>query len=943
MVLDYKSECGSSPLALSDYSNGSFADGCWYPRTFGRAVIIIIDALRYDFTVPYHNTDSQYFHNALRVPYEISVQSPLNSFLLPFIADPPTTTLQRIKGLTTGTLPTFVDAGSNFAGTAIEEDNLLLQLQNAGKKIVHLGDDTWHALFPGYFDSNLTRAYDSFNVWDLHTVDNGVTEHILPLITSAGQQQWDIIIGHYLGVDHVGHQYGPNHPVMQLKLNQMDNVLRKIVTLLDQETLLVVMGDHGMDAKGDHGGESDDEVEAALWMYSKKEMFGREHANFYKPPKSAKERAVRQIDLVPTLSILLGMPIPFNNLGAPITEVFAGSQIPDWQKLEAVYALTASQIQRYQVEYSKARNLGESLFAIPTALWHDARQRFVESDYSNLDLDLHRTGFLAFSAYQKETLQIFRSLWAIFDIASMLQGIGILVFTVLILAFYTRDVSSSRIKMIAMYARQIGLSSAVGICFGYLFSSKSGANLLQGLLLGFAGGGIIACMIIVVFRIRDFFPRKISIWGWLSSIFTVAQAIGFASNSYTIWEDEILLFFLGTFASFGLLSSIRQKSSTRMILGITQSIIFLFLTRFASLSRLCREEQMPVCRSTFYASTTSSTSAPWQAAIPLMLSFLLPSFIKSYYRWTQSYEGSAVFWIGIAFRIGLLGSAFYWILDASENNGWLGFNINTLKTLKISIAQIVLAIAFAAGTTTFALAKPCVRIEMKSTFEDKNSESKSPSLTVFGYSNVHGSRYFILITNFALGIILLQKPMGGGALGILVLQILALLEIINANDISKTSIGPIILGLLGNFYFFKTGHQATLSAIQWESAFIPFTSIIYPWSPIIVILNTFGAQILATAAVPLTILWKQPPKRRDLLEDVGRAVSTNILYYAVINLATTMWAAWLRRHLMLYRIFSPRFMTGAVVLIIVDIVGIFIALIGVRWNSISVAEVFGWP
>jgi GPI ethanolamine phosphate transferase 3 subunit O len=50
----------------------------------------------------------------------------------------------------------------------------------------------------------------------------------------------------------------------------------------------------------------------------------------------------------------------------------------------------------------------------------------------------------------------------------------------------------------------------------------------------------------------------------------------------------------------------------------------------------------------------------------------------------------------------------------------------------------------------------------------------------------------------------------------------------------------------------------------------------------------------------------------------------------------------LRRHLMLYRVFSPRFMLGGLALVIVDVVGIFIALMGTRTSFMSVAEVFGW-
>lgn len=889
----------------------------------------------------------QHFHNALTVLYETTIQNPHDAFLLPFIADPPTTTLQRLKGLTTGTLPTFVDAGSNFAGTAIEEDNLVAQLRDAAKTLVHLGDDTWQALFPGFFDANLTHSYDSLNVWDLHTVDNGVTEHIIPLLRASEIHTWDVIFGHYLGVDHAGHQYGPNHPAMTSKLKQMNNVLREIIASLDRDTLLVVMGDHGMDPKGDHGGESDDEVEAALWMYSKKGIFGREQDSFIEPPGTAKERPVAQIDLVPTLSLLLGLPIPFNNLGAPISEAFMGPGRPDWQNLAAVHALTAAQIQKYQHEYSVARNQDESLFSVPLALWRNASSMWPEAIGPAGNADKVKASLGAFSQYQKQTLHIFKSLWAIFDIPSMLQGIGILAFTVSILAIYARSTTTGRVQFTPVYLRKISSFSVIGLIGGgALLSNSFDIIVFDACLLGFVAGGIAGFLFAAAQLPQSHFiliPN--TVWGWLSFVFTLSQAIGFASNSYTIWEDEILLFFLGTFAAVGIINSIRQTLFTDRVLGITQSAIFGLLTRLSSLSRLCREEQMPTCRSTYYASSTSSTSAPWQLLIPLILALFLPSFIKSYYQWTRSYEGSAVFWIGFAFRMGLLGSAIFWTLDAAESSGWINVDSSILKSLKNTLAQLVLAVAFAAGTTTFVWAKPCVSIEV-TTASKSHSEPSTPAkpkaLTVLGYANVHGSRYFLLVINWALAIMLLQKPMGSGAVGLLTLQILALLEIIDANNLRSSAIGPVVLGLLGNFHFFKTGHQATLSSIQWESAFIPLKTIIYPWSPLLIVLNTFGAQILTTVAVPLVVLWKQSPKKQGLLEDVTKAIATNGLYYAVINLATTMWAGWLRRHLMLYRIFSPRFMVGAVVLIVVDVVGVFVALGGVRWNFLSVAEVFGW-
>lgn len=946
LVLDHKSECASPPVEPLGKGLGTYTTGCWHPKTFEKAVIIIIDALRYDFTVPFSG-EQHHYHNALKILDETARQSPEEALLLPFIADPPTSTLQRLKGLTTGTLPTFIDIGSSFSGTAIEEDNLVAQLREAGKTLVHLGDDTWHSLFPGYFDPNLTHAYESFNVWDLHTVDNGVTEHLLPLLRPQNTDKWDVIFGHYLGVDHAGHRYGPDHPATNAKLREMDAVLREIIALADEKTLLVVMGDHGMDAKGDHGGESDDEVEAALWMYSKKAVFGRGHNGIVTPPATAKDRPVGQIDLVPTLSLLLGLPIPFNNLGAPIAEAFVGPGKADWQNLASVNALAAAQISKYQHEYSRSRRVEERIFSTSQQDWMSGLQAREEALGSRGKNGQFRTAFESFSRCQQEMLRVCRGLWATFDIASMLQGIITLLCAVAALGLFARSSSGSSIESVPIYFTHMTIFGVIGSV-----SSIAMTILLPGMvakdlsLLGLAAGAIAGFGWVFLKLQRGIsmpFPR--SLWGWLAVVLTLSQSIGFASNSYTIWEDEILLYFLGTFALVAFAASVRQEFFIERILGMTQAVLFLTLCRLASLSRLCREEQMPSCRSTYYASSNSSTSAPWQLFIPLILAILLPLVIKTYYQGTRSYQGPATLWIGFTLRLGLVGSAFYWFIDAADDNQWLKLDQSILKTVKMVVARLVLGIAFAVGTTTFVWSNPCISIQVTQAAKDDFKDDdvlKPKSVKVFGYANVHGTRYFLLVTNWLIANILVQKPMGGGALGILVIQILALLEIVDTNNLSRSAIGPVVLGLLGSFHFFKTGHQATLSSIQWESAFIPLKAISYPWSPMLVVFNTFGAQILTTVAVPLVALWKQPPKKPRLLSDVAKALATFLLYHAVINLATTMWAGWLRRHLMLYRIFCPRFMAAAAVLLIVDLIGILIAIGSMRWNFASIAEVFGW-
>ncbi|KAJ5338819.1 hypothetical protein N7452_005547 [Penicillium brevicompactum] len=976
MVLENKSSCDVLPFegAVSQ-APGNIQKGCWHEKTFDKAVVIIIDALRYDFTVPFapkDNEDTQLFHDNIPILYETAIQQPANAFLLPFIADPPTTTLNRLKGLTTGTLPTFLEAGSNFAGTAIDEDNLVAQLHNSGKNLVHLGDDTWQALFPGYFDTNLTHAYDSFNVWDLHTVDNGVTEHLFPLLRPENSSKWDVIFGHYLGVDHAGHRYGPSHAAMASKLQEMDRVIRDIIAAIDDDTLLVVMGDHGMDTKGDHGGESDDEVEAALWMYSKRGVFGRTSKDTLLPPPHARDRFVPQIDLVPTLSLLLGMPIPFNNLGSPIEEAFSGAKGDNWANLATVNRLTAAQVKRYQHQYAIAQGAGDDdesmlLWTAAEEEWKSSSKGFSKSTAARASNELYRK-------YQRHTLDVCRDLWARFDVPSMIQGVVILVAGIAYLVVYARGLKNDRTQLTSNLLQSAGVGAGVGAVAGSALGLTGlfEMGVVDGLVLLAAAGSIIGALPAIVTKPASLsLPLPSGMWGWLAFFFTVSQSVGFASNSYTIWEDEILLFFLTTFGVCAGISSMRQKQTTDRVLGVYHSVLFVILGRIASFSRLCREEQMPFCRSTYYASSNSSISAPWQLAIPFLVTVFLPSVVRSFYAGSKSYEGAASLWIGTGFRFGLFVTSLFWMLEGADDGDWLPISAETLKSLRVFLAQLVLALAFAVGTGAYIYSKPCVSINVTTQApppEDPNAppapfiagQQQGPrkTVTILGFGNVYGTRFFFLVINLALAIILMQKPMGQGAIALLLWQILSLLEILDTNNLtmSNSSIGPVVLGLLGSFYFFKTGHQATLSSIQWETAFIPLSTIKYPWSPLLVILNTFGAQILAAIAVPLTVLWKRPLQTHDrvpasnpnknpttrLLSDVVQAASTHMLYLATINLATTMWAGHLRRHLMLYRIFSPRFMMGAVVLAVVDVVLMLVAVGGVRWSTLSVSEVFGW-
>lgn len=288
-----------------------------------RIVIIVFDALRFDFVAPStFFKEKQPWMDKLKVMHKVASEKGSSARIFKAFADPPTTSLQRLKGLTTGGLPTFIDVGNSFGAPAIVEDNLLHQLAQNGKRVVVMGDDTWLQLFPHHF--NRSYPFPSFNVKDLDTVDNGCIKHLFP---SLHEDNWDVLVAHFLGVDHAGHIFGVDSDPMIGKLVQYNTILQEVIDVLEshsgpgglhENTLLLVMGDHGQTINGDHGGGSGEEVETAIFAMGLK-----------RPPDSVPLEydtsacqqdldgrtvcysSIQQLDFAVTVSALLGVPFPF--------------------------------------------------------------------------------------------------------------------------------------------------------------------------------------------------------------------------------------------------------------------------------------------------------------------------------------------------------------------------------------------------------------------------------------------------------------------------------------------------------------------------------------------------------------------------------------------------------------------------------------------------------
>jgi phosphatidylinositol glycan class O len=153
------------------------------------------------------------------------------------------------------------------------------------------------------------------------------------------------------------------------------------------------------------------------------------------------------------------------------------------------------------------------------------------------------------------------------------------------------------------------------------------------------------------------------------------------------------------------------------------------------------------------------------------------------------------------------------------------------KAVRIWLSRIVFTVVALGGIASYAWFRP-IRSSSDALHGTKIVATVHGSEIVRSDAttnpNSRRMRHSLFIGSALLAILQVQKPMGVGTISLMSWQISSLLEIIRINHLNPSPIGPYILFVLGNFYFFKTGHQAALSFIQWSSAFIPFPTVHYP-------------------------------------------------------------------------------------------------------------------
>ncbi|KAJ2000797.1 mannose-ethanolamine phosphotransferase gpi13, partial [Coemansia thaxteri] len=716
-----------------------------------------------------------------------------------------------------------------------------------------------------------------------------------------------------------------------------------------------------------------------------------------------KLRSIPQIDLVSSLSLSLGLPIPFNNLGAVIPEMFASdvNVQGEWGLLRAL-RLNAAQVMRYLETYiASSRSHGFSDDALSE--WRRMYRR-AEASYQELAaltssnararggprIELLEERVSAeYYAFMRVVLGSLRQMWAQFDAVLIIAGLSVLLLlAVALAAIYACSHQLTLEAIVALMWKKCVAGGVVGVIGARALSvvlvsaSVSHISLLEASVAGLAIGTMCTlCVLLLQGAHSNSEPRPVAGWsipkalrgGPISLLNAVActatiiHGAAFASNSYTFSEDSIVLYLSQTLmvalAAAALFSLQRprfgQKSEAglRALLGATTVLV---LNRISFYSTVCREEQLPGCTPTFYGSPSASISSVSLAVANIFLVWLVPFVMLRFLRRSHSDRAMvARLWVGVGMRLSMGMSAAYWFFDSIDGRSSSSASFATAASpgaqaatassgaggtaadwseLRIVLARMAIGVALGGGFAAWYSSPFCLDVDISkptskavaggarlstnapTTLGPANSQQTA---VVLGYGNAYGAAYLIFTTVVFCVLYLVQQPMGGIMLSLLFIKLLicaetfdALRDALAANY--STSLLPaqmVTVAMLAYLDYFTTGHQFTLVSVQWSTAFVGVKEMQIVICGAIVALNTLGSFVLAAVCVPLAVLWNESLGSQLLRmapeNYVTRLAGAAMLftsYHAVVATSSAIFAAWFRRHLMVWKIFAPRFM-----------------------------------
>ncbi|GMF53152.1 unnamed protein product [Phytophthora fragariaefolia] len=681
-----------------------------------------------------------------------------------------------------------------------------------------------------------------------------------------------------------------------------------------------------MSADGNHGGASDEETGAALFLYSKAPLVATAGGDAASDDKELHEyaqrildssREVPQVDLVPTLALLSGLPIPFGNLGSVIPSLFfvpptaqtspggnESSAVAAFESLNRALRLNRDQVRRYLFRYSSESKLPERAYDHLEKLFVDIQnvekrlEQVRSSDngesgsaYAKADipllLRLHEDLASQQQNYLREALSLGRSIWTQFDLCSMGWGMLVLTWSFLVGMALVKKTANGRSW--SESRRALGTTAAVGILFficpasihlpllpaaplsrALVTASCTGlTEMTWRLLVPSKAGALANGESSRIIRTR-LCPNSAVL---VATVTVLLHALALLSNSYIVAEGSVMQFLSAT---TGLLLLARaQHLGNKRNTATLAALMFLFATRVGSAL-----EPPNIIKTT---TTVERTLAPLGAIAMLAVG----SSMKA-----AEFAGHPLSTLGrFTVALSVVGNgvcAIFWVASPIEATFW-----RLWLPRSVYLSLLVTLVCF------------LVR-ELRSATRYQNLQSTSDHLLII----------WQLIPSF----MLVLGPTSPLSVLCLVVQCLSFAFVVTCHRSNAPAVfggtTPWILLWASCSYqaFFTTGHANTFSSLQNAAGFVGFDIFNFYAAGALLGLNTFGCFALGVLALPWLVL----RSRQSEFFWTTRVPLTFSAYFSLNALVSTLFVALQRRHLMVWAIFAPKFIFDGVVLLVTE-------------------------
>jgi hypothetical protein len=563
---------------------------------------------------------------------------------------------------------------------------------------------------------------------------------------------------------------------------------------------------------------------------------------------------VTQIDLTPTLALVLGLPIPYSNLGIVLNHMF--------EFYDKLTSIKANYIQVIFLNQNSLKNVFLIILFVSKIKITEFIKKY-ESLTSEKFIDKNEELNFDYLLNQNENddkkLQIqlinylkliqnkCRDKWSTFNIKFCLIGLISIFFSTISFILFTNSLKQRK-STIKYLATELSAIALVFIIINLILCKLLQSNLIEHLWI-----------YVFLFNFYFFSKFKFSLRRFCEFIHNTLRIDYFMliliylipySNSFIIGENNAIRFLL---VSILFLDYYYKLKSTRNfdISCFTKFVCMLFLLRISSKFYVCREEAKD-CQPTIFSTQLNKleiNSDHFYYFLFIFLNFSLITFINIVLILKMNLKS---LFINFLYFVNISLLFVYKYMQFMESND------PNFKTFNLSLARFIYFLIF------LSLVKICI---------DK-SIIKFKKLCYFIISYSHlitliSSESFISIW-FLISILFLYFNYQTN-------------HNLLKNNIQYDSF--IFLFLLKYYYFYATGHETTFTHIRWDSGFHgiygdnnnPLIRLVMGF---FILSNTFSSVIITSISIGLYFL-NEKNKGRDELENFR--VNKKILHNTIIS------------------------------------------------------------